>query len=210
MNTAETYNQIAGAWEKVRSKPFPIVKKVLEKWKDDKKKLILDAGCGSGRHTILASNMGFNVIGMDNSIEMIKIARSKDKKAKFIIADLRFPPFKKDIFDGVIYIASLHHLGTEDAELSLTRIKNTMKYSGEMIISVWNKIQKRFLLSKRDSIVNWKLDGKSYPRFYHLYTPLEFKKLVSKIGFKKISVFLDERKPIISSFSKNIFGLVEK
>lgn len=210
MSTISTYNAVAESWDKLRTKPMPEASAVLDKWKSEGRKMLLDAGCGSGRHSFLASRMGFNVVGFDSSIEMVKLAKSKDSLSKYIVADLRFPPFKKDVFDCILYMASMHHLGKEDAGHSLSRMKDIMKSEAQMLISVWNKMQKRFLFSKSSIIVPWKKDGKSYPRFYYMYTPLEFRNMVSRVGFKKLNFFLDERKSIIASFSRNVFALVEK
>ena len=41
------------------------------------RKKVLDIGCGTGRITIALNDIGVNVTGIDNSSEMIKIAKSK-------------------------------------------------------------------------------------------------------------------------------------
>jgi 2-polyprenyl-3-methyl-5-hydroxy-6-metoxy-1,4-benzoquinol methylase len=47
-----------------------------------KRGLILDIGCGTGEQTILLAKNGYTVIGMDISMEMIKIANDRINKAK--------------------------------------------------------------------------------------------------------------------------------
>ncbi|MDD2654756.1 MAG: class I SAM-dependent methyltransferase [Candidatus Nanoarchaeia archaeon] len=208
-DSIETYDKIAELWNDYRKKPFPEVSEILEKWKKEKRKIILDAGCGSGRNSIPAQRIGFKVVGFDSSFEMLKLARKNDSNSLYVAGDLRFPPFKKEIFDGVLYIASLHHLGKEDAEVSLKRIKETMKEKAEILISVWNKMQRRFIFSKKEVIVPWKKNREEHPRYYYLFTKTEFKNLVSKVKFKNISIFLDKAKKL-TFFSRNIFALAEK
>ncbi len=56
-------------------------------------KRVLDAACGTGRHTILFSQMGHEVTGIDISSTMLKIAgelaREKDLSINFAADDLR-------------------------------------------------------------------------------------------------------------------------
>lgn len=43
-------------------------------------KLVLDLGCGTGNITQLMANKGYDMIGVDNSLEMLLIAKEKAKK----------------------------------------------------------------------------------------------------------------------------------
>ncbi len=56
------------------------------------KGLCLDLGCGTGNMTILLSEMGFDMIGVDSSIEMLNVAREKaaegDKSILFLNQDM--------------------------------------------------------------------------------------------------------------------------
>ena len=45
-------------------------------------KHILEIGCGTCSHSILLSKKGYDIIGIDNSKEMIKVAKEKIKKKK--------------------------------------------------------------------------------------------------------------------------------
>ena len=46
-------------------------------------KSILDLGCGTGAHTIELSNRGYNIIGLDPSLDMIEEARKKNSNINF-------------------------------------------------------------------------------------------------------------------------------
>lgn len=68
---------------------------------------IIDIGCGTGNHVIRLSKLGYEVMGVDISETMLKIAKEKDKDAKirFIQGDMRklekvIPKGKK--FDAAI------------------------------------------------------------------------------------------------------------
>ncbi len=75
-------------------------------------KVVLDAGCGKGRHVRLAAGFGAKlVIGMDAS-EAVQVAyaNTKDLGNVFLIqADICHPPLKRE-FDYIYCIGVLHHL----------------------------------------------------------------------------------------------------
>lgn len=65
-----------------------IIEDVVKKYSVPRK-LCLDIACGTGTISRLLLDKGFEVIGVDNSSEMLKIARDKVPKAEFIKADIR-------------------------------------------------------------------------------------------------------------------------
>lgn len=75
---------------------------------------VLDLGCGPGHHSIVFSQLGFDVTGIDYSTQMIKKAKSDygEKSANFIVGDiLKLPEiFKPQTFDAVWAAASLLHI----------------------------------------------------------------------------------------------------
>jgi ubiquinone/menaquinone biosynthesis C-methylase UbiE len=66
---------------------------------------ILDAGCGTGFSTRVVKEQGFDVVGVDVSSEMIKLA--KKKGLKVVRARFSDLPFKDESFNGIISISSL-------------------------------------------------------------------------------------------------------
>lgn len=77
-----------------------------------KNKIILDAGCGTGRHINTASKYGKEVIGIDLS-EAADVAFNnvgRLRNVNIIQADIYTLPFKKKTFDYIYSIGVLHHL----------------------------------------------------------------------------------------------------
>ena len=71
-----------------------------------KQSKILDLGCGSGRFSIGAAQIGHNVTGMDITPEAISAATEKAKKlnlsnVNFLVGDMTDMPFKNNEFDYV-------------------------------------------------------------------------------------------------------------
>jgi len=73
---------------------------------------VLNIGCGSGWLEEWLSRAGAFPIGVDTSLEFVKIAKKRMKKgflADFLIADGEHLPFRTDSFSNVITYQSLHH-----------------------------------------------------------------------------------------------------
>lgn len=70
-----------------------------------KVKSILDLGCGTGGHALVLARRGYNVVGVDRSKEMLKIAKNKAKNAnldiEFIEGDITNINLNRK-FDAVI------------------------------------------------------------------------------------------------------------
>jgi SAM-dependent methyltransferase len=89
-------------------------------------KLVLDAGCGFGRHTYYAAKYGAEVIGFDlsDAVEAAKKNCSKFRKVHIVQWDIYKPPFRKG-FDFIMSIGVLHHLPEpEKGFLSLVGLMN--------------------------------------------------------------------------------------
>ncbi|QEE16921.1 class I SAM-dependent methyltransferase [Promethearchaeum syntrophicum] len=73
------------------------------------KSLFLDIGCGTGfsSHTILQSNFQNRVIGVDVSSDMIKQCK-KNSDLHLILADMRYSPFRSNIFNYIISISAFN------------------------------------------------------------------------------------------------------
>lgn len=78
--------------------------------------LFLDLGCGTGY--LIGSQK--NVVGIDLSLSMVKVAQRKKRGLKYIVGDLNDDlPFRSSSFDGVVsnnaiaYLKNPHHLFQE-------------------------------------------------------------------------------------------------
>lgn len=147
---------------------------------------LLVEGCGSGRHSSLASELGFKVIGFDFSLEMIKLAREADPEGFYLVADARALPFKDEVFNHSVSIAVLHHLKPEDCLEALKELRRVT--ANKSLISVWKHDELR-----GKAMIPWG----SEMRFYYLYETEEFEKLVGRV-FTSIELIPDEQNIVLS------------
>jgi len=76
-------------------------------------KLVLDAGCGFGRHSFFAARYGAEVVGIDSSADGVRAAHRNTShlaRAHVIEADIYNPPFRDGVFDLTYSFGVRHHL----------------------------------------------------------------------------------------------------
>ena len=85
-----------------------------ELFKEHRCKNVVDIGCGTGNHSVRLSKLGYEVTGVDISPAMLKRARSKVRKMRFILGDMKElrAIIPKARFDAAIslgsFLSSLH------------------------------------------------------------------------------------------------------
>lgn len=153
------YNQIAKDYHMKRKKPWRPLEFFLNDLKDKGYTFngkSLDLGCANGRNFNLINTPPNKLIGIDISLELIKIAYSnlKDKsqysqfESKFfqlIVGDITYLPFRTNSIDNVFTIASIHHIKKKSIRKStIAQIFKLLRKDGFFILTVWRKWQKRF------------------------------------------------------------------
>jgi len=113
----------------------------LYKKEDFKGKLVLDAGCGIGRH-IKSDFSKFEckeIIGIDLGMMQVFEAKKTNQapNAHFVQADLTHLPFKKGIFDVIVSDGVLHH--TPVPKQSFMLLSKYLKINGMMAVYVYHK-----------------------------------------------------------------------
>lgn len=93
----------------------------------------LDVACGTGRHTRLLKDLGFDVTGMDLSIEMIKRARINNPDINFVQGDIEKIKFDNNSFNLVNSTLALTHLKKIDN--AIKEFARITKIRGRIILS---------------------------------------------------------------------------
>jgi SAM-dependent methyltransferase len=93
-------------------------------------KLVLDMGCGTGRHMYFSALYGGEVVGVDlgGSVDVAFQNTKKFSNAHVVQADIYHLPFKKNLFDFVYCIGVLHHLPRQ--EEGFTKLVEVTKKKG--------------------------------------------------------------------------------
>lgn len=211
----EVWDNISFSWKEFRQGKIPVVVEFLK----DKKGKVIDLGCGTGRNMIASKDLEY--YGFDTSSCQLgkAISYADDNKInaqffKMSAHKLSKKDFKKDMFDCGLFIATLHCLENSDKRLrALNELYRVLKPGAEALISVWNSEDKRFdkVRQEKDIYMSWKYGGKTYMRYYYLYSEEELLDLLKKIGFKILEVWNKDAEHYTDRFSKkNLIVRVKK
>ena len=141
---AKQWDKIFKQYGKVFAKPQEDIPKIAKLLKKKGIKKVLDLGCGSGRHLVYLLKRGFDVYGIDNAPEGIKIAREwlrKEKlKSNFKIRDIyQKLPYRNKFFDAIISIQVLHHNKIAKIRKLIKEIERILKPGGLIFVTVRRK-----------------------------------------------------------------------
>ena len=160
---------------------------------------ILDVATGTGKQAFAFAKKGFDVIGIDLSEAMLKVAIGKNKyeNARFEIADAVNLPFENNSFDVSCVSFALHDMPLTIRERALKEIKRVTKPEGMIIIVDYalpeNRIR-RFLIYHFISLY----EGKYYSNFIKS----DFEALLGKTGIK-----IKEELPALCGAGKILKGI---
>lgn len=198
------YNEIAASFDATRKKEiWPQIREFAAAVMDGDK--VLDAGCGNGRLLEAFKDKKIRYLGIDNSAELIKMAKNNYPEREFREADiLNLNNVPEKDFDHIFCLAVLQHIPTDELRISfLKNLAAKLKPSGRLIVSVWNmgripkyrnmilknhllRIIGLYRLEARDLIFPWKdSSGQAVSnRYYHAFTVEGIKDLSREAGLK--------------------------
>ena len=179
--TKEIYNEIEDTFNTSRIRIWTCVKKFLDNFQSTS--ILLDVGCGNGKNMLYRPDLNFK--GIDFSNKLVEIC--KNKNLDVIEASMTQIPYEENYFDGLIAVASYHHLSNDDErKQTLDEMYRVIKVSGSALIVVWAMEQpddSNFHFTKSEELVKWNYVDKNkiFYRYYHIYSKgelgLEIKRL---------------------------------
>ena len=149
-DSAQFYDSFASKYDVMLSSEryqriIPFFKKIFD---ENKVKSILDCACGTGKHAIAFSQLGYDVEGCDLSFEMVKQAKkdavTSGVKINFVQADFKklTEAFNRK-FDCVVCVGNslTHELEEQGVSSALESMYHVLSEEGVVIVQIRN-IQK--------------------------------------------------------------------
>lgn len=191
------YDTQAQKFSQTRQRHWPefvYIAEIIQKLPQKKIK-ILELGCGDGRllqylqeHT----NKQYDYTGVDISKKLLSIGKKNNPQSKRIHTDMLkyVQEPQQETYDIVIAIAAFQHLPNQFERLLVAKnIYRVLKFQGHYIMTNW-ALSKRFLKqftrsiiqsvvkslitggikNRRDMYIPRKTQGKTFHRFYHLFS----------------------------------------
>ena len=94
---------------------------------------VLDAGCGTGRHTAFLAANGYDVVGIDSSPEMLALAARKVPTARLQLAELERMPLPDGSVDAAVCGLVLSH--ARDLSPAVAELARVLRPGGRLVIS---------------------------------------------------------------------------
>lgn len=125
----------------------------------------LDVGCGTGRFTRLLAARAEQVVGIDLSPQMIRIAQERSTdypNTDYRITDLMTWDIPDASFDCIATIATLHHL---PLEAGLKKFKAALKPGGSLLVldlyqqDSWDDFARNLLAIPSSAFLKWTKNG---------------------------------------------------
>lgn len=151
----KVYSEIAAHFSDTRFKPWPRIAQFLQE--QPLGNLIADVGakpvlvttlyhtahvvgCGNGKY--LGVNSQVFMVGSDICPELVSIGR--ERKHQVLICDCLHLPYRDNLFDGLICIAVIHHLSSENRRSkALLEMARVLRPGGKLLVYVWAMEQQR-------------------------------------------------------------------
>lgn len=121
---------------------------------------ILDAACGAGRHSILLSQMGYNVTAFDLSKSLLKIGMQNccelKTDVKFVCADIRNAHFKSHFNLVLNMFTSFGYFQTDSENFRFfVNARSFLSEGGFIVVDYFNKeFLTRNLISETKKVIN--------------------------------------------------------
>jgi len=94
---------------------------------------VLDLGCGSGRDSKAFLDMGYEVVAIDGSLELCRLASEYIGQKVTCATFQEYDPEGK--FDGIWACASLLHLSLDDAKAAMKKYAKALSEDGAFYVS---------------------------------------------------------------------------
>jgi SAM-dependent methyltransferase len=143
--------------------------------------LILDAGCGTGRHLGPLLRTRSNPVGVDFSRGMLRIARRNYPEVPLALVDLQRPlPFENERFDAVLCALIGEHL--DELPLALREMHRVLIVGGRLVFSVYHPE-----MAAVGKEANFERAGVEYRLGAHRYTVEDYANLLEDAGFDDLA-----------------------
>lgn len=110
-----------------------------ETFRKYKIKSVLDSGCGTGEHVKDLQALGYQILGIDSSPQMIQVAKLRFPHCKFELGFMEQYRVQKSVDAVISLFGTFNYLTSNDAieKFFYTAAKN-LKPAGILILDVWH------------------------------------------------------------------------
>jgi malonyl-CoA O-methyltransferase len=172
-NWAPLYDSYANALIMIEE---PLVRGLVG---DVRGKRVLDVACGTGRHAIWLDAMGADVTGVDQSPQMLAIARAKPSNVRWLEGDVAKLPAADASFDVVVNALVMEHL--PEIGPAIAEAHRVLAPGGSFVLSVYHPF---FLFKGIPPHFKKERDGQEYELPSYVHYAADYVTAVLRLGMK--------------------------
>lgn len=121
--------------------PLPIVVEYTEDLLNTGARMVLDLGCGPGRHSLYMASKGLEVVGLDVSETALsylagQMAKASTDKIVIVKHEMSSLPFLEGYFDAVVSTNVIHHGTIREIEKTISEIFRVLKSRGSALVTM--------------------------------------------------------------------------
>ena len=98
------------------------------------KGLVADLGCGPGHVARYLHDQGVEVLGIDLSPVMVRLARERNPGLDFRVGDMRALEFSDGALTGIVAFYSLIHIAPEEHPRTLRELRRVLRPGGMLLL----------------------------------------------------------------------------
>lgn len=138
---AETYDLVYR--EKDYEEECRLLVRLFQQWGEGPVRRILDLGCGTGNHAVRLAARGFEVVGVDRSAEMLRIAQDKIRESGLTLrlrqSDIREVQLD-ETFDAALMMFAVLGYQERDADVvrALQAARRHLRPKGLLVFDIWH------------------------------------------------------------------------
>ena len=114
----------------MQTTPSPRVVRAVSRFRQEGVLRVLDLGCGTGRHTTLLVDAGFEVCGCDVSEEALHVVSGLIEEGDFRQCDMTSLPYASEFFDAIICNHVIQHGMAADAKKAVEEMLRVLRPGG--------------------------------------------------------------------------------
>ncbi len=184
MEAANPWNEIFRREGNVFVRPHEAMPVIVALLKPKAPAVVLDLGCGNGRHVVYLAREGLRVFGLDSAPEALGLARGW-LEAEGLTADLRLHsmteplPYADAFFDAVVSIQVIHHAKLGAIRRIVEEIRRILKPEGLVCVTVSRpKAKPRWQHAiETEPRTYLPLEGRERGLLHHQFVPDELREL---------------------------------
>jgi len=95
---------------------------------------VLDVGCGTGRWVRRLEEHGLSVVGIDQSSEMISLARKRGTLSPMVSGEVQNLPFRDESFECVSAVTVIQHIPPQEQVRALSEMVRVLRPGGYLFL----------------------------------------------------------------------------